>query len=257
MSSAIGLGRDVAEIMAAEFLIVVPARGGSKRVPGKNLKNLAGLSLLAHTAKAIEAADVHAPVLLSTDDEKIAAEGVRLGWDVPFRRPDDLAGDDAGTADVILHALDWYCHTHGTEPPAIMVLQATSPFRGGACICEAVRLLDSRADIDSVIAMTESHIPPAQHFLVAEDGTGIPVADDRRCPVYHPNGALYLTRTAALRQARSLYAGKIAPLVINGIRAIDIDTESDFKLAEAALDGGLPSEPTTFSSKISMLTPST
>ena len=243
--------------MAAEFLIVVPARGGSKRVPGKNLKNLAGLPLLAHTAKAIEAANLRAPVLLSTDDEMIAAEGVRHGWDVPFLRPDDLAGDDAATVDVILHALDWYGRTHGAEPPAVMVLQATSPFRGGACIREAVQLLESRADIDSVIAMTESHISPAQHFLAGEDGTGIPVADDWRCPVYRPNGALYLTRTVALRQARSLYAGKIAPLVINGIRAIDIDTESDFKLAGAALDGGLPPEPATFSPKTSMVTPST
>lgn len=242
--------------MAAGFLIVVPARGGSKRLPGKNLRNLAGLSLLAHTAKAIEAADLQAPVLLSTDDEKIVAEGVRLGWDVPFRRPDDLAGDDASTADVILHALDWYCAKHGAEPPAIMVLQATSPFRGGACIRAAARFLESRADIDSVIAMTESHIAPAQHFLAAEDGTVIPMADDLRRPVYRPNGALYLTRTTALRQARSLYSGRIAPLVINGIRAIDIDTESDFKLAEAALAGGLPPEPTIFFSETSMVTSS-
>jgi CMP-N,N'-diacetyllegionaminic acid synthase len=247
----------VAKAVTAEFLIVVPARGGSKRVPGKNLKNLAGMSLLAHTAKAIEAANLRAPVLLSTDDDAIAAEGVRLGWDVPFRRPDDLAGDDAATVDAVLHVLDWHSRTHGAEPPAVMVLQATSPFRGGACLREAVRLLDTRADIDSVIAMTESHISPAQHFLVAEDGTGIPVADDWRCPVYRPNGALYLTRTAALRQARSLYAGKIAPLVIDDIRAIDIDTEIDFKLAEAALDAGLPPEPATFSSKTPMVPRST
>jgi CMP-N,N'-diacetyllegionaminic acid synthase len=244
----------LAKIVTADFLIVVPARGGSKRLPGKNLKNLAGLSLLAHTAKAIEAANMHAPVLLSTDDEKIAAEGARLGWDVPFRRPVDLAGDDAASTDVVLHALDWYSNTHGAEPSAIMVLQATSPFRGGACIREAVRLLESRADIDSVIAMTESHISPSQHFIAAEDGAGIPVADDWRCPVYRPNGALYLTRTAALRRAHSLYAGKIAPLVINGIRAIDIDTELDFKLAEAALEAGLPPEPTAFSSQTSRVT---
>lgn len=224
------------------LLIIVPARGGSKRVPGKNLRQLAGRTLLAHTAEAIEASALGAPVILSTDDDDIAREGKRLGWQVPFRRPAELSSDDAPTIAGVLHAVDWYAEAHGADPKATMVLQTTSPLRGGYSLREAVGLLSDRADFDSVIAMTESHVPPAQIFFSRKDGVAVPVSGDWRRPVYRPNGALYLARTAAIRASQSLYAGTIAPLVLDPIRSIDIDTEQDLRLAEAALEAGLPLE---------------
>lgn len=127
-----------------------------------------------------------------------------------------------------------------------MVLQATSPLRGGACLREAVKLLNAHSDADSVVAMTECHLPPAQLFFANGEGYAIPVADDWRRPIYTPNGALYLARTEAIRRSNSLYAGRILPLVLHPICAIDIDTEQDLMLAEAMYKMGPPSESSSF-----------
>ncbi len=231
---------------APSLLIVVPARGGSKRLPGKNIKLLAGKSLLAYTADAITASGLKVPVILTTDDDAIAAEGERLGWIVPFRRPPELASDNATTTEAVLHTLDWYKNTHGHDMDAVMVLQPTSPFRGGACLVAAVELLRTRPEVDSVIAMTALHLPPARLYFADEDGLGSQLAIDARRPVYVPNGALYLTRSTALRQQNTLYAGRILPLPVDKRRAIDIDTEKDWHLAEALLKAGLPPETSDF-----------
>jgi CMP-N-acetylneuraminic acid synthetase len=227
-------------------LTIVPARGGSKRLPGKNLRHLGDRTLLAHTASAIERSGLNIAVLLSTDDDAIAAEGQRLGWQVPFRRPAHLAEDGATTVDAVLHALDWHRNAHGRDPDTTMVLQPTSPFRGGACLAAAVRMLQERPDIDSVIAMSESNLPAARLYVSDSDGRAVALATDRRAPVYRPNGALYLTRTRALRRDRSLYAGAVHPLVLGKPYAIDIDTPADWALAEAVLAAGLPPEPDNF-----------
>jgi CMP-N-acetylneuraminic acid synthetase len=240
----------------SDLLIVVPARGGSKRLPRKNLRPLCGKSLLAHTADAIAGAGLGAPVLLTTDDEAIAAEGRRLGWLVPFLRPADLATDAAPTAAAVLHALDRFRGANGRDPAAVMILQPTSPLRGSACLAAAVAALARRPEIDSVIAMTALHLPPARLFAAGADGAACALAaGDGRRPLYAPNGALYLVRTAALRRAGTVYAGAILPLVLEGARAIDIDTAEDWRLAEAALAAGLPPEPAAFDPVPSLAAP--
>jgi CMP-N-acetylneuraminic acid synthetase len=240
----------------SELLIIVPARGGSKRLPQKNLRPLAGKSLLAHTAEAIAGAGLGAPVLLSTDDDAIAAEGRRLDWLVPFRRPAELATDAAPTVAAVLHALDWFRAEKGSDPGAVMILQPTSPFRGAACLNAALAALARRPDIDSVIAMTALHLPPARIFAAEADGTARPLgADDGRKPLYAPNGAVYLVRTHALRREGTVYAGAILPLVLEGARTIDVDTAEDWRLAEAALAAGLPPEPKAFDPAPSVAAP--
>ncbi len=224
---------------AQPLLIIVPARGGSKRLPGKNLRLFGGKSLLAHIAGALAEAAIHAPVLLSTDDEAIATEGNRLRWRVPFRRPAALATDDATTEDVVLHALDWNFANNGSDPEQVMVLQPTSPLRGGACLRAAIELLSSHDDADAVVGMSASFISPARLFLADIKGFAEPVSGDLRRPVYAPNGAVYLARTRAVRATRSLYPSPLLPLVMDAIRSIDIDTEMDWRLAEAALFSGL------------------
>ena len=115
----------------AETLIVVPARGGSKRWPGKNLKALDGRSLISRVAEAIMEAGLKARSILTTDDAMIAAEGRRVGLEVPFLRPAAISADTSTTVDVVLHALDWYKKTNGVDPRNVVVLQPTSPLRGG------------------------------------------------------------------------------------------------------------------------------
>lgn len=225
-----------------DLLIVVPARGGSKRLPGKNLRSLAGKPLLAHTADAIAGAGLDAPVLLTTDDDAIAAEGERLGWHVPFRRPDALATDQATTVDAVLHALDRHTVEAGGAPAQVMVLQPTSPLRGSACLRAALDLLAARSDIDAVVGAVSLDLPAARLFYGRDEGIAEAVSSDPRHPVYAPNGALYLVRTATLQAARSFYTSGMLLLVMNRIRSVDIDTEADLQLAEAALAAGLPPE---------------
>ena len=227
----------------ADILIVVPARGGSKRLPGKNIRPFAGRSLIAHAAEAIADSDLAAPVLLTTDDETIAAEGRRHNMQVPFLRPAHLASDTASTADTVLHALDWFRDDSGADPEMVMVLQPTSPLRGGDCLRTSVELLAQRPDANSIIAMTALDLPPSSLFQ--EDGAGVvqPLSDDTRRPVYVPNGALYLTRTASLRTKRSVYADPIVPLIMDPRRSIDIDTPADWDLALALLTAGVPDAP--------------
>ncbi|MBK8908195.1 MAG: acylneuraminate cytidylyltransferase family protein [Rhodospirillales bacterium] len=211
-------------------------------MPGKNLRVLAGRPLLAYTADAIREAGLAAsPCLLTTDDDGIAEVGRGLGWLAPFRRPAHLAGDDATTADAVIHALDWFAAEDGADPKAVMVLQPTSPLRGGAVLRCGLDVLAARPEANSVIAVSPLHVSASHTFCIDECDMLRPVgADDRRVVV--PNGALYLTRTAALRSRRSLYAPPIAPIMLDAERAIDIDTESDLRVAEVLLAaaGALP-----------------
>ena len=225
--------------MDQSLLIIVPARGGSKRLPGKNLRPFGGKSLLSRTAEAITEAAPDAAVLLSTDDNTIAAEGRRLGWRVPFLRPAELASDQATTIDVVLHALDFRRDETGADPELVMVLQPTSPLRGSACIRAAIDLLGTREDADAVIGMVELALPPARLYFSKRNGIAEPVSADLRLPVYIPNGAIYLARTLAVRAECSLYTSRVLPLVMDTISSIDIDTESDWRLAEAALNAHL------------------
>ena len=229
------------------LLILVPARGGSKRLPGKNLKYLGDRPLLAHTADAVAASGLQEPVVLSTDDAAIAEAGRRLGMLVPFVRPAALADDAAPTEAAVLHALDWCVEMHGTDPDAVMVLQPTSPFRGGGILRAAVDALAERADVDSIIGMTAIHLPADKIYFATRAGVAEPVNDAPRRPLYQPNGAVYLTRTSAFRRDKTLYAGTILPLVTDPLRALDIDTQEDWRLAEALLAAGLPPEQHAFS----------
>jgi len=220
------------------LLIIIPARGGSKRLPGKNLRPLAGRSLLAHTQEAISAAGLDAPILLTTDDDDIAAEGRRLGWLVPFRRPEDISGDASPTIAAVLHGLDWHKTSSGSDPAQVMVLQPTSPFRGSSCLTKSLEVLEQRPEIDSVIAMSELHVSANFVFAIDGDGSAAPIKPRDNMAAFVPNGALYLTRVAKLRKENSLYAGKTVPIVMTPSRSIDIDTEDDWRLAEClALKG--------------------
>ena len=140
--------------MLSDLMIIVPARGGSKRVPGKNLKQLGGLSLLARVDASVSDSRLKAEVVLTTDDSAIAAEGARLGWSVPFMRPGALATDAASTNSAILHLLNWRNANGESDPKYIMVLQPTSPFRSGLSLARAMALMTERDDVDSVVGMS-------------------------------------------------------------------------------------------------------
>lgn len=224
----------------SELLIVIPARGGSKRLPRKNLRPLGGSSLLERTHGAVGAAGLAVPCLLSTDDQEIACAGRKLGWMVPFLRPAELAADDAPTLFAVMHALDWFAEENGGDPAFVMVLQATSPFRGGESLRQGVDLLKANENADAVLGVAELHCGAKHVYRPAADGFLEPLQGGReQTPAYVPNGALYLVRTAALRRHETLFPPRMLPLVMDTIASIDVDTELDWQLAEAVIASGL------------------
>jgi CMP-N,N'-diacetyllegionaminic acid synthase len=228
-------------LVAARLLIVVPARGGSKGLPRKNVRPLGGKPLIAWTADAIRQARLaHAVAVLSTDDEEIAAAGRRCGLAVPFMRPAELATDEATPESVALHALDWAKRDAGA-PDAVMLLQPTSPFRPPQAIIDADRLLREHPDNAGVIGVKRIHRTLRTLFRMDRAGrlealTGDEPLRSRRQeiePLYTPNGAMYLVRCAALEAGRGFFPPSCRAMVMDAVASLDIDDEHDWRIAEA------------------------
>ena len=219
-----------------DLLIVIPVRGGSKRLPGKHTRLLAGRNLLQHTGDAIDQANLGAPVLLTTDDEEIAELGRGLGWQAPFLRPAALADDNVPTLPVLLHALDWSRRDTGADPDSILLLQTTSPLRSGAVLRDAVGILARHSDIQAVVGVQRLGFGPNRVFY--RDGTDCLTSlssCDTPSPLFVPNGTLYLIRTAVLREHGTLFPPTTSSLEMDSVSSVDIDTEADWRLAQAFL----------------------
>lgn len=225
--------------MSPNVYAIIPARGGSKGVPGKNLKLLGGRPLLAHTVSAARAARCVSRILLSTDDPAIAAAGQALGAEVPLLRPAGLATDTAPVFDAIEHLLAHLTAQGETEPDYILLLQPTSPLRTAGDIEAAFdRLLSARAD--ALISVS----PAQDHPLLCKqmDAAGrltpyfdTPLQAARRQdlpPAYVPNGAIYLIKTRLLLSARAWCPPGTMAYVMPPDRSIDLDTPEDFERAE-------------------------
>jgi CMP-N,N'-diacetyllegionaminic acid synthase len=232
------------EIVVGKVLGLVPARGGSKGVPGKNTRMLAGRPLLEYTSRAAFDSAVLDRVILSTDSEAIAECGRRLGLEVPFMRPTDLARDDTPMLSVIEHALD-ELQRGGWDPDIVVLLQPTSPLRTPAHIRSAVELLRS-SGADSVVTVTALplHLSP-DYVMRIEDGRLRPfLADGLRVsrrqdarPAYSRDGTVYAFRTATVRSSGTIYGDDCRPLVIDAAESLSIDTAADWVAAEHALAG--------------------
>jgi len=231
-----------------KVLGVVTARGGSKSLPVKNLKPLAGKPLLAYTVEAARASGVFDRLILSTDDPTIAEVGRALGCEVPFMRPADLARDETPHLPVMQHAVRWLMERERYRPDAVMILQPTSPLRRPEDMREAIQLLD-RTGADSVVSVNEvsPHAHPLRTVRVDEAGnatlfvTGEPVR--RRCnrrqdlpPVWVMNGAIYAFRTGVLFAAEpSLYGDRTVAYPMRKGCSISIDDADDWLAAERTL----------------------
>lgn len=222
---------------------LVPARGGSKEVPRKNVRLFAGKPLLAWTADAALAARSLDRVVLSTDDAEIAEIGRSCGLKVPFIRPAELAGDATPMIDVILHALDWADGTGG-HFEALCLLQPTNPLRRAADIDGAVSLLESSAadTVFSTLEIPHEHHPDwafvsdAHGDLRVATGAAEPVSrrQDLR-PAVHREGSVYVVRTEVLRERRCLYGNRIRGYPIDPARSVNIDTPGDWARGEALI----------------------
>jgi CMP-N-acetylneuraminic acid synthetase len=225
---------------------LIPARGGSKGVLRKNVRQLAGKPMLHYTADAAlraVAAGTLARVILSTEDAEIADVGRACGLDVPFMRPLDLAGDETPMLPVIQHAIR-FTQDGGDYYDAVCLLQPTTPLRSACDIERAVKLLsDTGADsVISFVRVGDKH--PARMKLVGDDGkvTNPPFAESmegqRRQdlpPLYLREGSIYLTRVSVLLGQGSLMGKDCRALIMPEERAVNVDSMLDLLLAEQLL----------------------
>jgi CMP-N,N'-diacetyllegionaminic acid synthase len=218
---------------------LIPARGGSKSIPRKNLVSVAGRPLLAFTAEAALGALRVDRVLLSTDDPEIALIGRAFGLETPFVRPAELSGDAAGMLPVMRHALDWLTK-NGPEPIAVVLLQPTSPLRTARHIDEAVALLlDSDAEtVVSVVEVPHQYSPASVMTMGADDRLtpflpGPPILRRQDKPrVFARNGpAILAVRSTALRRG-TLYGEATIGYRMSAADSLDIDEPDDLWLVE-------------------------
>lgn len=221
------------------ILGIVPARGGSKGVPRKNVRLLGGKPLLAYTAESAKSSVFLTKVVLSTDDEEIAEKGREWGFEVPFLRPAELALDSSPTLPVIQHALDYYSK-NGEEFDAMCLLEVTSPFRMPGLIDRAiVKFIELDADaLVSVLPIPASYNP---HWAFEQDDKGylyIATGEEKIIPrrqelpnAYHRDGSIYITKTSVISQG-SLYGTKLAFVENDPAYSINIDTLKDWEEAE-------------------------
>jgi len=227
------------------LLILVPARGGSKGVPGKNLRCLGGLPLVTWTARTIEAAGLGARAVLSTDDPAIAEVGRAAGLETPFMRPAELATDDATIVSVVEHAIQWMEREADYRVTAVMLLQPTSPFRRARRLHEALALF-ARPGTEAVIGVDTIARTPGLIYQPDPDGWLVPLGaweervrrQDMR-PVLTPNGTLYLITRESFRRTRRMFPERLLGLPTDRIEGLDIDTPEDWALAEAVVAAGL------------------
>jgi CMP-N,N'-diacetyllegionaminic acid synthase len=223
-----------------KVLGLIPARGGSKGVPRKNVKLLHGKPLLCYSAEAALSSTLLAKTILSTEDEEIAATGKACGLEVPFLRPSDLAEDKSPTLPVILHALD-FLSQQGEEYDAVCLLQPTSPFRDAEVIDGCVRLFqETSADtLITILPLPKEYSP---YFMYYRDPNGSvrycmgeqtePV---RRQDVEQPHlreGSVYITSTKVLRETNSIYGKEVVGYPMDPAKSINIDTMDDWHRAQ-------------------------
>ena len=233
---------------AIKILGVITARGGSKGIPGKNIKPLLGKPLLAYTIEAAKSSGVFDRLILSTDDEAIAKIAREYGCDVPFMRPPELANDKAAHLPVMQHAVNFLKEKANYFPDYVMILQPTSPARQAFHIKEAVELIQ-KTGADSVLSVAEipENYSPHKAMAVGENkllellnGNPIRRRAVRRQDLktaYWSVGAIYLFKTGLLfhPEEPNFYGEKVAPYIMDQKYVVDINEPQDWILAEFAL----------------------
>jgi len=222
-----------------KILGVIPARGGSKGVPGKNIKELNGKPLIQYTAEVALESELIDTLVLSSDDNEIIEVAKKIGIDVPFVRPKDLAQDKSPTFPVIIHALEYY-KSIGIEFDAVCLLQVTSPFRSVDFLNKAINKFINQ-DADSLVSVQEVPHEYNPHWVFKPNDseelklvTGEKEIISRRQNLpktYHRDGSIYITKTSVLLHKNSLYGNKIAYIESPKEWYVNIDTMKDWDQA--------------------------
>ena len=230
----------------AGAVAIVPARGGSKSIPRKNIRHLRGVPLLAYSIEAGLRARLVDRVIVSTDDEETAEIARAWGADVPFLRPAAIAGDATPDLPVFEHALGWLEANAGCIPEVVVQLRPTSPLRPPDCVDTAIELLRQDESVDSVRAVVQASQSPYKMWRLQADGMMTPLlaaeADAYNRPrqelpqTYWQTGHIDAVRTTVIRERGSMSGHRIRALVVDPAYACDIDTEADWQRTEWLLE---------------------
>lgn len=221
--------------MSHRKLAIITARGGSKRIPRKNIKEFCGKPILCYSIEAAKDAGVFDEIMVSTDDEEIAKVARNAGASVPFFRSAETSGDYASTDDVIMEVLTAYREA-GQEFESFCCIYPTAPFLSGRRLRSAMELLN---EADSVMPVVPFSYPPQRGLIINEDGyverqfPEYAAARSQDLPkIYHDCGQFYACRTDAFLKAGTTDVERLLPLVLTELEVQDIDTMEDWELAE-------------------------
>ena len=226
--------------MTEEILVLIPAKGGSTRLPRKNILPLGGRPLIAWALESARVAAISERVVVSTDDEEVARIARSYGAEVPFLRPEKLSRDPAGVVDVALHALEWF-ERDGIGFKTIVILLPTCPFRSSEDIQAALALFKetdarflmsvSKFDHTPFAAMRMDdtrRLTPFFENYIGRKSEELPVA-------YRPNGAIHVLDVDAFRRTKSYFSQPLIGYVMPWERSVDIDNVNDLRFAESLL----------------------
>lgn len=219
-----------------EKIAIITARGGSKRIPRKNIKDFCGKPILAYSIEAAIQSGIFDEVMVSTEDEEIAQIAMSFGAKVPFYRSEKTAGDYATTNDVILEVLEEY-EKRGKHFELGCCIYPTAPFVTAEKLKNAVEQLE-QSDADTLIPVVPFSYPPQRAMIVKNERLVFeyPQYLDSRSqdlePHYHDVGQFYVFKTGAFKQNRKLMIGNILPMVISELEVQDIDNQTDWEIAE-------------------------
>lgn len=224
-------------------LFLITARGGSKGLPGKNIRMLGGKPLIQYSVEVARSLAQDEDICVSTDDQEIINIIEGLGLSVPFRRPAALATDTANSRDVILHALDFY-QSKGRTYDAVVLLQPTSPFRSQVHLKQMMNDFDP--SLEMVVSVAESHYNP-YFSLFEETSAGFLTLSKQssftrrqECPhVYAYNGSAYVINSSALKAKHMSEFERVRKFIMDDIHSLDIDTQFDWWVAEMILEKSL------------------
>ena len=226
-------------------LAVIPARSGSKRLPGKNIRSLGGRPLVAWTIRAALAAGCLDRVIVSTDSQETADISASLGAEVPFLRPKELSGDDASTIDVVLHLLETLEAGQHAGFSELCILQPTSPYRTADDIARSYELFRQKEASGVISVAPCAHSPIWMNTLDHEGSMEnfVPVQyvnkRSQDLPVYHRiNGAIYWYKADVFKKSRTLLPRGVYAYQMDELRSVDIDTLLDFEFAEFLIQRG-------------------
>ncbi|MBI3074830.1 MAG: acylneuraminate cytidylyltransferase family protein [Parcubacteria group bacterium] len=225
-----------------KIVAIIPARGGSKGLPRKNIRLLGGKPLISYAIETAKRSAFVQRVLVTTDDKEIAGVAKKYGAEVPFLRPAELAADDTPPDPVLKHALEFLKEKENYKPDIIVWLEPPCPFRTPAQIDEAVRLLLADKKADSLRSVCEPFQNPFKSWtlqgkylepLITERGKVLHTGPRQKTrKVYWQNGAIFLLKYNTIMKKGNFFGDKILPFIVGNDQFIDIDEEKDLRLAE-------------------------